>query len=245
MKKLITSVVMLTSLLFGSQAFAHVGYRSLDALNPFTASVTSDHGWAQGLEPTLANSHDIRWFSFNLTQTSDVTINIANTGAGAFPNYNGAGVQNPDPAKASFTSIGDLDIGFSLYSGLLPAAAFENAAVGGIPVYPAAPGNNGLFDADNNVTMGNNSGVIGTINYIGHKNAGGVGVSESQLFSNLGPGNYSIAVGGAVTGGSNLGIYGVTAGLAVQPVPVPGAVWLFGSAIAGLIGFGRRKQPAA
>jgi hypothetical protein len=27
----------------------------------------------------------------------------------------------------------------------------------------------------------------------------------------------------------------------VQAVPVPGAVWLFGSAIVGLIGFGRRK----
>lgn len=28
---------------------------------------------------------------------------------------------------------------------------------------------------------------------------------------------------------------------ALTPVPVPAAVWLFGSAIAGLIGFSRRK----
>jgi hypothetical protein len=28
-------------------------------------------------------------------------------------------------------------------------------------------------------------------------------------------------------------------------VPVPGAVWLFGSALAGLVGFGRRKQQLA
>jgi hypothetical protein len=31
----------------------------------------------------------------------------------------------------------------------------------------------------------------------------------------------------------------------VQAVPVPGAVWLFGSALAGLVGFGRRKALAA
>ena len=31
----------------------------------------------------------------------------------------------------------------------------------------------------------------------------------------------------------------------VQAVPVPGAVWLFGSAMAGLIGFGRRKAAVA
>lgn len=30
-----------------------------------------------------------------------------------------------------------------------------------------------------------------------------------------------------------------------SPVPVPGAVWLFGSAVAGMIGFGRRKAMAA
>jgi hypothetical protein len=33
--------------------------------------------------------------------------------------------------------------------------------------------------------------------------------------------------------------------LTVTSVPVPGAVWLFGSALAGLLGFGRRKQAIA
>ncbi|WKJ91320.1 hypothetical protein QZJ86_04100 [Methylomonas montana] len=33
--------------------------------------------------------------------------------------------------------------------------------------------------------------------------------------------------------------------ITAAPVPVPGAVWLFGSAIAGLIGFGRRKPQLA
>jgi hypothetical protein len=34
-------------------------------------------------------------------------------------------------------------------------------------------------------------------------------------------------------------------GFGVSAVPVPGAVWLFGSALAGLLGFGRRKQAIA
>lgn len=34
-------------------------------------------------------------------------------------------------------------------------------------------------------------------------------------------------------------------GMQVNAVPVPAAVWLFGTAFAGLIGFGRRKQAAA
>ncbi len=37
------------------------------------------------------------------------------------------------------------------------------------------------------------------------------------------------------------GAYGFTVATTVSSVPVPGAVWLFGSALAGLIGYGRRK----
>ena len=37
------------------------------------------------------------------------------------------------------------------------------------------------------------------------------------------------------------GAYGFTVDTTVAAVPVPGAVWLFGSALAGLIGYGRRK----
>lgn len=54
--------------------------------------------------------------------------------------------------------------------------------------------------------------------------------------------NYFTVVFG---GNADLGATGVAqnflATVSVQPVPVPGAVWLFGSAMAGLIGMGRRK----
>ncbi|WP_235048851.1 hypothetical protein [Methylomonas sp. MK1] len=56
-------------------------------------------------------------------------------------------------------------------------------------------------------------------------------------------GFYTLVVG-AHGGGA---LDGVTYDVLVttSAVPVPGAVWLFGSAMAGLIGFGRRKQPLA
>lgn len=259
MKKIIASVVVLLGMVFASQANAHVGYRSLDSLNPFVASVTSDFGWYEGTQATLGNSHDLRWYSFTLAQDSYVDISVANTGAGSFPNYNGAGVQST--TTPTFTSVGDIDVGFSLYSGMVPASAFENAVwdhdgdplTPTVPVYPVAPGNNGLFNALGDVTMGNNSNVISTATYLTHVNDFGTGITESLNGYLLQAGVYSLVVGGAshplfdVDGITllNDGTYGVVASLSVQPVPVPGAVWLFGSAMAGLIGFGRRKSLAA
>jgi hypothetical protein len=50
---------------------------------------------------------------------------------------------------------------------------------------------------------------------------------------------YTIAIGGYKNGSWNTTTDGYK--LSVSQVPVPGAVWLFGSAMAGLVGFGRRK----
>ncbi|MBS1214589.1 MAG: motif putative anchor domain protein, partial [Proteobacteria bacterium] len=168
MKRNVSFAVVLLGLMFGSQAFAHVGYRDLNALNPFTASVTADHGWAAGANGTTwGDSHAIRWFSFNLTQDSLVNISVANTGAGTFPNYGGNGVQSA--TAPTFTSVGDIDVGFSLYRNLLPTAAFEGATNAAYItdtnptglVYSVADhapaGSTGLFNALGDVTMGNNS----------------------------------------------------------------------------------------
>jgi len=54
---------------------------------------------------------------------------------------------------------------------------------------------------------------------------------------------YTIAVGGHEFGS----VFGPTADykLTVNAVPVPAAVWLFGSALAGLLGFNRRRDKIA
>jgi hypothetical protein len=52
--------------------------------------------------------------------------------------------------------------------------------------------------------------------------------------------DYAITAANAAISGLR-GAYGFTIDTTVAAVPVPGAVWLFGSALAGLIGYGRRK----
>jgi hypothetical protein len=56
-------------------------------------------------------------------------------------------------------------------------------------------------------------------------------------------GNYTLILGGydGTTAGGNL-LY--TATITASPVPVPGAIWLFGSAMAGLLGVSKRKRAA-
>jgi hypothetical protein len=58
---------------------------------------------------------------------------------------------------------------------------------------------------------------------------------------------YTIALGGYRNGDWTTTVdgYKLTVSQEVSQVPVPGAVWLFGSAMAGLVGFGRRKSKIA
>ena len=60
------------------------------------------------------------------------------------------------------------------------------------------------------------------------------------IFHALAGHTYTIILGGSDGGNTWSGNQAGYA-LSVQAVPVPGAVWLFGSALAGLAGFGRRK----
>ncbi len=52
---------------------------------------------------------------------------------------------------------------------------------------------------------------------------------------------YSIYLGGVGFSRWNAGVDGYALNITTSPVPVPGAVWLFGSALAGLVGLRRRK----
>lgn len=260
MKKIIASVVVLIGMVFASQANAHVGYRSLDVNNPFTDSVTSDFGWYEGTQPNLANSHDLRWFTFTLAQSSYVDINVAATGAGDFF-ASSRTVTGENASATPFTSVGALDVAISLFSGVVPASSVEsvtdvNGTLNGFPV----PGqgittigtNAGPFGAGIN-TLTNTGGETSSISYLTHANDFGSGLTEALSHVFLNAGQYTLLVGGAslplfAEDGITLlndGAYGVVASLSVQPVPVPGAVWLFGSAIAGLIGVSRRKSIAA
>jgi hypothetical protein len=69
--------------------------------------------------------------------------------------------------------------------------------------------------------------------------AGAVGSNFADIrFNNLATGWYTIFVGGANSAQTLASTYQIT----VSSVPVPGAVYLFGTAMAGLLAAGRRKQ---
>jgi hypothetical protein len=82
-------------------------------------------------------------------------------------------------------------------------------------------------------TLNNPLGTVG-LTFVGY-------TDNSTISFNAQAGQvYTILLGGY----SGEGNFGPAGGyqLAISSVPVPGAVWLFGSAIAGLVGIGKRKR---
>lgn len=258
MKKMLSSALVAAGLLVGGQASAHVDYTSLPQDTPITTNLFTDFNWHEGTLPTLANSHDFHWFSFDVSEASLVNISVAATGQGSF-----ARTINGIP----FDSVGALDVAFTLYKGVVPLEAVEEDTLtgtgfGGFGGFndqgvattqaqtTAASAFVGAGPGD--VTLGNADGEWATIQYLTHVNNSGSGVTEWLNNFVLQAGTYTLLVGGASeklfdADGITLlndGQYGITANLSVQPVPVPAAVWLFGSALAGVIGFGRRKSMA-
>lgn len=77
------------------------------------------------------------------------------------------------------------------------------------------------------------------ISYLGHATDTTDGGSATKTFYNLAAGKYLLFIGGNGINNSNE-FY--KANISVKAVPVPAAVWLFGSAIAGFVGMGKRKK---
>ncbi|MDX8126374.1 hypothetical protein QLH52_03715 [Methylomonas sp. OY6] len=86
-----------------------------------------------------------------------------------------------------------------------------------------------------------NTGVGSGMEYLTH-DATVDAVNYLEFFAEAGQ-VYTIALGGNGVGRWNANVSGYE--LSIAAVPVPGAVWLFGSAMAGMIGFGGRRKAAA
>lgn len=81
------------------------------------------------------------------------------------------------------------------------------------------------------------------LNYIGNEaNLGGLS-SITRVFS-LGAGDYTLVFGGNPPPGTPGAQVGYHATLTTSPVPVPAAVYLFGSGLIGLAGLARRRMKA-
>lgn len=176
-----------------------------------------------GTVDTLADSHNNRHRFFTLTQSSNVTISVLGT-----PNSNGASVLNPGFSLFSGTvplsshdgvadTFGMTPIAQATmqtpahfaYLGTVPAYATwspffdamdEVVANGGGAVDAGGP-NWGVYRADGDITMGNQGGLVGTINYtgisVGDGRNGDVQDNVVSWSGILGPGTYSLIIGGS------------------------------------------------
>lgn len=88
-------------------------------------------------------------------------------------------------------------------------------------------------------TNENPFGTIGLAN-IGHSDNVDA-VTEFTFTAEAGK-VYSLYLGGVDFSGWSSGVDNYKLNISTSPVPVPGAVWLFGSAMAGMVGFGGRRK---
>lgn len=241
-------------LLAGPAAQAHIGYGGRDfGTNPVSLTITnqtvsSSFGWADATDTDWGDSHRGRFFRFTLTNTASVSISVQrnNLGTGtngiflpAFSLFQGLGhlapeqgshdsaalsvASRPTNTEGSFRSLVDWSIGNDpTYvtngdpgSGILYAASLRNFTYIG----HAADGTT------------NNYGDVAGIN--------GDGVADGYveaLFENLGPGNYSLFVGGAnyaaqsVETGPTYPTYGISTTVSVVPEP---SIWALLALTAG------------
>lgn len=229
-------------------------------------------GTFAGIIPTLGNTYLGQLNTFNakpenaanqLTTTKSISVaenswagGVYDSGTGAFNtgllygniHASTSGTGNPEQNLMNMTTANNVGLKYlnisvgddNLFSGtnLLAFSIYQGFATG--------PGLSGL-------------NYLGSVlaNAIGQNIGASILLTGNSLNGAGAAGEYTIVVGdqGGANGGFDghikLGVEANAAALyttqfsAVSAVPVPAAVWLFGSALAGFIGFGRRKQLAA
>jgi hypothetical protein len=189
------------------------------------------------------------WLSFNLTSASDIIIKAtaaASTMAPAFTLYKTAGYYAGATVGPTTTGVGALATNGAIHSFSAVAQTGQNGLIwatgpGGI-LDTLAYVNSGNAHAANAFGQAVNAGFnqVDTSNLYASALTGsgvlGSGLAEMDV-TNLTAGYYTIFIGGA-----NGALAGSAINLNVAAVPVPGAVWLFGSALMGLIGAQRKKM---
>jgi hypothetical protein len=217
-------------------AHAHIGYSGRD-LGSFDAAggtatianqtVSSNFGWADGLDADFGDSHRLRAFRFTLTEATKVAFS-----AEAF-------------AGATATSVAGLLPGFSIYEGLAhmsPLKADHDGAPATVAYLASLAGvaKEGAFRAKDDWKITNDSGdPLSVFTYVGSAYDGDLDGVANGSFS-LAAGNYSVFVGGvhyvAQLFETTYPSYGLKVTLDVAPVPEPEtyAMFLAGLSLLGL-----------
>jgi hypothetical protein len=180
-------------------------------------------------------NHTTKWFMFTVDSTDTVNIKVTNTN----------GTTGFNPAFSLFQTAG-------AYNGANHSShVWNQTGITGESAFMATGSGNDkvtswLGYANSGTTGWTNGGGTG----IGTGSAGSsvVAGTSADLTLSLAAGQYLIGLGGSCyTDGSATacGTGQASFSLAVNAVPIPAAVWLFGSALAGMGVIGRRRKSLA
>jgi PEP-CTERM motif len=247
-------------------AQAHISYSTrdlgtFDGVSTTTGSIANqgiagNFGWADAADADFGDSHKARWYRFTLTQDSNVTLTALAT---SFSVTSGTACGSGAASSSPKTCALGLLPGFSVYAGLLPAAAYDTAPstaaylATSFPDGAGGTAKEGAWNALGDTVLGNDAGVLGTVVYQGHAYdgqmagvTGGDGLADgrvSQTFR-LAAGTYSVALGGSdgtAQNSSPVPYLGASLAVQVQAVPEPEAI-LLAALGAGVAVFVRRRS---
>lgn len=265
----VRSLASIALLAAASTASAHVSFTGRDILANGTfdgiatwtlnSTVASNYGWADATDADWGDSHRGRFMKFTLTQTSDVTVlvkarsGVPSTMADLIPGFSLYSGTVPQLSHEGSSAPGFV----ANHPGFLASSPYHEESGG--PVGDKE----GAWRALNDFWMGNDAGEAAKATYIGHAVDGnGIDVSGDRVIDvagdgtpdqmvsgtwRLGPGTYSIGVGGACyacqyTEDSNtwLSNRAFSASLTVVAVPEP-ETWALTGAGLVLLALARRR----
>lgn len=191
------------------------------------------------------------WLSFQLTGSSDTIVSASGTTATIAPaftlyrtnsSYTGATIGasgGTNGAIHKFSQVAQAGQNGLIWAtattpggaGIVETLGYVNSGNSYASNSFGQPVNSGV----NDVSIDNlyESGITGSVS-----SSGGI-TTASLILSDLAAGWYTVFVSGA-----NASLTGSPIDVKVSAVPVPAAVWLFGSALAGLVGTARRRMAA-
>lgn len=250
---LMAAAIAVGAMTWAGTAAAHVEYINLTVGGSQSAPMKR-FGWIDGADADLGDSHKVSFFNFQLNEASLVDITM--TGANefglnpAFSLYAGllAGAAHDD---APFDPLNPVDpITFNKIASPVDDGVTQDAVGRVSPFRDTANIDfEGQFNALGTWSMASepaDGGVWRVIEYLTHKND--TTGNESLVDFLLPAGHYTIVASGAACNDGGAGCTGAfingTVSLNASPVPVPAAVYLFGTGLAGLAGLARRRMKA-